>query len=185
MGMVIGVKPDQIAEYKRIHAAVWPEILDEITDCNIRNYTIFLREPENLLFAYCKYHGDDWAADAAKMKADRRTQAGGLSPSRCRRRLPTARKANGGRWPRTCFIMTEGEQTTFVDRRLDVPTQADDPLQGLQRPACATWTRKGGRFVSVIEPMRMSRSIFGSSERRMWASSAVIAAPLSPASKRS
>lgn len=48
MGMVIGVKPEMIAEYKRLHAAVWPEVLALISDCNIRNYTIFLREPENL-----------------------------------------------------------------------------------------------------------------------------------------
>jgi L-rhamnose mutarotase len=74
MGTVIGIKPDRIAEYKRIHAAVWPEVLSKITDCNIRNYTIFLREPENLLFAYWEYHGDDWGADAAKMRADPRTQ---------------------------------------------------------------------------------------------------------------
>ncbi len=70
MGLVIGVKPDRIAEYKRIHAAVWPEILARISDANIRNYTIFLREPENLLFAYWEYHGADWAADAERMRAD-------------------------------------------------------------------------------------------------------------------
>lgn len=74
MGMVIGIKPDRIAEYKRTHAAVWPEVLAKISDCNIRNYTIFLREPENLLFAYWEYHGEDWAADARKMAADARTQ---------------------------------------------------------------------------------------------------------------
>ena len=74
MGMVIGIKPDRIAEYKRTHAAVWPEVLARISDSNIRNYTIFLREPENLLFAYWEYHGEDWAADAKKMAADARTQ---------------------------------------------------------------------------------------------------------------
>jgi L-rhamnose mutarotase len=46
-----------------------------IAKCNIRNYTIFLREPENLLFAYYEYHGVDWAADMAKMVADPKTQA--------------------------------------------------------------------------------------------------------------
>ena len=46
MGMVIGVRPDQIADYKRVHAAVWPEILAKISECHIRNYSIFLREPE-------------------------------------------------------------------------------------------------------------------------------------------
>ena len=74
MGMVIGLKPEKIAEYKRLHAAVWPEILDMISKCNIRNYSIFLREPENLLFGYWEYHGDDFEADAAKMAADPKTQ---------------------------------------------------------------------------------------------------------------
>ena len=74
MGMVIGVRPDQIANYKRVHAAVWPDILARISECHIRNYSIFLREPENLLFGYWEYHGSDWAADAAKMAADPRTQ---------------------------------------------------------------------------------------------------------------
>jgi L-rhamnose mutarotase len=66
-GHVLGLKPDRIAEYKRLHAAVWPGVLDLIADCNIKNYTIFLKEPENLLFAYYEYHGDDFAADMAKM----------------------------------------------------------------------------------------------------------------------
>ena len=68
MGVVIGIKPERIAEYKKTHAAVWPEVLAKISDCNIKNYTIFLREPENLLFGYFEYHGDDWVADTAKTK---------------------------------------------------------------------------------------------------------------------
>jgi hypothetical protein len=35
--------------------------------------------------------------------------------------------------------------------------------------------RKGGRNASGIEPIRFKRSMLGSSERRMWASSAAIA----------
>ena len=104
MGMVIGIRPERIAEYKRTHAAVWPEVLAKISDCNMRNYTIFLREPENLLFGYFEYHGDDWAADAAKMAADPRTQR---STSRCRPRSKPATKATGGRRPRKCSITTE------------------------------------------------------------------------------
>lgn len=72
--MVIGIKPEKIPEYKRLHAETWPEILQQISDCNIRNYSIFLREPENLLFGYWEYHGTDFAADAAKMAADPKTQ---------------------------------------------------------------------------------------------------------------
>lgn len=70
MGMVIGLKTDKIDEYKRLHAAVWPEILALISSCNIRNYSIYLREPENLLFGTWEYHGTDFDADMARMAAD-------------------------------------------------------------------------------------------------------------------
>ncbi|MCT7664462.1 L-rhamnose mutarotase [Shinella kummerowiae] len=74
IGMVIGVKPEKIEEYKRLHAAVWPEVLAMISACNIRNYSIFLKEPENLLFSFFEYHGTDYAGDMAKMAADPKTQ---------------------------------------------------------------------------------------------------------------
>ena len=74
IGMVIGVRPDRITEYRRLHAAVWPDVLAMISACNIRNYSIFLKEPENLLFSFFEYHGDDYAADMAKMAADPKTQ---------------------------------------------------------------------------------------------------------------
>jgi len=69
MGMVIGLKPANIANYKRLHVSVWPEILALISECNITNYSIFLKEPENLLFGYWEYTGDDFDADMAKMAA--------------------------------------------------------------------------------------------------------------------
>jgi len=69
MGMVIGLKPANITNYKRLHASVWPEILALISECNITNYSIFLKEPENLLFGYWEYTGDDFEADMAKMAA--------------------------------------------------------------------------------------------------------------------
>jgi L-rhamnose mutarotase len=74
MGLVLGIKPEAIGEYKRIHAEVWPDVLAMISACNIRNYTIFLKEPENLLFACFEYHGSDFAADSRKMAADPKTQ---------------------------------------------------------------------------------------------------------------
>jgi len=70
MGMVIGLKPDQLDTYKRLHQNFWPEILDGIRRSQIRNYSIFLKQPENLLFGYWEYHGDDFPADAAKMADD-------------------------------------------------------------------------------------------------------------------
>ncbi|NND91872.1 MAG: L-rhamnose mutarotase [Granulosicoccus sp.] len=74
MGMVIGLDADKVVEYKALHADVWPGVLARISACNIRNYTIFLKEPENLLFAYWEYHGSDFAADQALMAADSETQ---------------------------------------------------------------------------------------------------------------
>jgi L-rhamnose mutarotase len=73
-GQLIGIGADAIAEYKRLHADAWPGVLAKITDCNIRNYSIFLKEPENLLFAYFEYVGTDFEADMAKMAADPETQ---------------------------------------------------------------------------------------------------------------
>lgn len=71
-GQIIGVKPEHFEEYKKYHAAVWPEVLRMITACNIRNYSIFHKD--NQLFAYFEYHGTDFAADMAKMAADPTTQ---------------------------------------------------------------------------------------------------------------
>ena len=73
-GAVIGLSEDGKAEYRKLHAAVWPEVLAKITECNIRNYSIFLKEPENLLFSCFEYTGTDYPADMAKMAADPTTQ---------------------------------------------------------------------------------------------------------------
>ncbi|MET1412144.1 L-rhamnose mutarotase [Roseibium sp. HPY-6] len=74
MGMMIGLEANKVAEYKKLHADVWPGVLKMISECNIRNYSIYLKEPENILFGYWEYHGGDFAADAAKMAADPETQ---------------------------------------------------------------------------------------------------------------
>lgn len=96
MGMMIGIKPECVAEYKQLHAAVWPEILSLITAHNIRNYTIFLREPENLLFGYWEYHGKDFAADTANLAADPKVQAWWklTDPTQ----VPLASRAQGEHW---------------------------------------------------------------------------------------
>lgn len=52
MGMVISPKFAEIANYKALHANVWPAVLARVHARHIRNYSIFLREPENLLFGY-------------------------------------------------------------------------------------------------------------------------------------
>jgi len=74
MARCVRLRPEMIAEYKRLHAAVWPEGLARIAACHIRNYTIFLREPENILFAYWEYHGTDFDADMEAMAEDAKTR---------------------------------------------------------------------------------------------------------------
>lgn len=45
------VDPDRLGEYRRRHAAVWPEMLREIAASGRRNYSLFLR-PDGLLIGY-------------------------------------------------------------------------------------------------------------------------------------
>lgn len=71
-GQVIRLKPGVLQEYKKFHAAVWPEVARTITACHIRNYSIFHRD--GYLFAYFEYTGADYMADMERMAADPKTQ---------------------------------------------------------------------------------------------------------------
>jgi L-rhamnose mutarotase len=96
MGMVIGILPERIEEYKRLHADVWPQVLQRLREANVRNYTIFLREPENLLFGYWEYHGDDFEADMRYIAADPETQRWWTFCGPCQQPLPS--RAPGEHW---------------------------------------------------------------------------------------
>ena len=39
LGMVIGIRPEKIDEYKRLHAEVWPEVLERLKQTHIKNRT--------------------------------------------------------------------------------------------------------------------------------------------------
>src|ERR1051326_3125364 len=71
-GMAIGLKPEAEEEYRPCHAAVWPDVLDMIRKCHIRNYSIYLKN--GILFSYFEYHGTDFEADMAQMAADPATK---------------------------------------------------------------------------------------------------------------
>ncbi len=75
-GSITGLKPEKMAYYKKLHAAAWPGVLKKITECNIHNYSIYLKEIEGkpYLFSYFEYTGTDFAADMKKMAADTTTQ---------------------------------------------------------------------------------------------------------------
>ena len=66
--MACRVRPEKRAEYLELHSAVWPGVEAMITECGIRNFTIFVRG--DVLFGYYEYVGDDYEADQAKMAAD-------------------------------------------------------------------------------------------------------------------
>lgn len=69
-GSVIGLRPEKIEEYKRLHAAIFPEVAKALRAANIRNYSIYLRklpDGNHYLFSYFEYVGNDFQADMAPM----------------------------------------------------------------------------------------------------------------------
>jgi L-rhamnose mutarotase len=98
-GSVLAVRPEKVEEYKRLHAAVWPDVLGMIRACHIRNYSIYLRKlPDGrlYLFSYFEYAGKDFAADMAKMAADPTTQKWWAVCKPCQEPLPD--RAEGEWW---------------------------------------------------------------------------------------
>ena len=92
-GMVLRLRPEATAEYKRYHASVWPEVLATITACNIRNYSIYFHD--GYLFSYFEYHGHDFPSDMDRMAADPKTQEWWAIMKPLQDPLPTRR---AGEW---------------------------------------------------------------------------------------
>ena len=68
---LLKVKPDRLDEYKRRHAAVWPDMLEALRETGWRNYSLFLRD-DGLLVGYCET--PDFEAAVAGMQ-DREVNA--------------------------------------------------------------------------------------------------------------
>jgi L-rhamnose mutarotase len=71
-GQMIRLKPEGADDYIRHHASVWPTVLLTIKNCNIQNYSIYIKD--NYLFAYFEYTGVNFEADMDSMAADPETQ---------------------------------------------------------------------------------------------------------------
>jgi L-rhamnose mutarotase len=98
-GMIIGLRAEKEAEYRKLHAAVWPDVLKMITACNIRNYSIYLRQmPDGkpYLFSYFEYIGNDFEGDMARMAADPTTQRWWSCCKPCQE--PLANDKSGNWW---------------------------------------------------------------------------------------
>lgn len=65
VGFTMRILPGQELEYRRRHAAVWPEMLDALKAAGARDYSIFIRGDD--LFAYLVV--DDFDAFRRSMAA--------------------------------------------------------------------------------------------------------------------
>ncbi len=66
------LKPEKIEEYRKLHAAAWPDVLKTIHECNLRNYSISIMG--DMVVSYFEYIGNDYDADMERMAADPVTQ---------------------------------------------------------------------------------------------------------------
>jgi L-rhamnose mutarotase len=92
-GSLIGLRPEALDEYGRYHAAVRPEVLAMIRKCNIRNFSIFLKD--GLLFSYFEYR-KNYDADTAQMAADPKTQEWWKIMGPMQSPVENRRRASGG-----------------------------------------------------------------------------------------
>ncbi len=90
---VIKVKEGMEEEYKRLHKAVWPEILKLIESCHIKNYSIYFRD--GFLFNYYEYHGNDHDADIKRMRDTPRNKEWSALCMACQQTLDTIKP---GEW---------------------------------------------------------------------------------------
>jgi L-rhamnose mutarotase len=88
IGQVIGINPDDIPEYERIHEEIWPTVAATLKRANIQNYSIY--RYENLLFAYMEYTGSNYEADMALISADPETQRWWKITGPMQRQVPEA-----------------------------------------------------------------------------------------------
>jgi L-rhamnose mutarotase len=88
------LRPEHREEYLALHRAVWPAVEAALHAAQIRNYSIFLHG--DTLFAYYEYHGDDFDADLATVKADPETQRWWTFTDPCQEPWPDA--PAGSRW---------------------------------------------------------------------------------------
>ena len=98
-GSVIGVKPEMLEIYKRLHADPWPGVINKIRECNIRNYSIYLKEVEHgryYLFSYFEYVGNNFEEDMAKMAADPVTQEWWKNTDPCQ--IPVSTRGENEFW---------------------------------------------------------------------------------------
>lgn len=77
VGMVIGIKSDQISAYEALHAASNAGVRDLLTKYHMHNFSIYIHQLDDgkyYLFGYYEYTGTDFETDMAKLSAEPRNQ---------------------------------------------------------------------------------------------------------------
>lgn len=74
VGMVVGLNPADMKEYKRLHADNHPGVRDLLNKYHMHNFSIFLHQIDGKWyeFGYYEYTGNDFDGDMAKMNAEPR-----------------------------------------------------------------------------------------------------------------
>jgi L-rhamnose mutarotase len=74
VGMVVGIAPDKIEEYKRLHADGEPGVRDLLSKYHMHNFSIYLTEIDGKWyeFGYYEYTGEDFDADMAELAKEPR-----------------------------------------------------------------------------------------------------------------
>lgn len=77
IGMVVGIKPEKIAEYTKLHSGDNCAVRDLLTKYHMDNFSIFLHQIDGKWyeFGYYEYTGDDFGGDMEKLAAEPRNQA--------------------------------------------------------------------------------------------------------------
>ena len=78
VGMVIGIKPEVIDKYKKLHADGNAGVRDLLTIANMENFSIFIHQFDDgnyYLFGYYEYTGDNFEKDMAEIAAKDRNIA--------------------------------------------------------------------------------------------------------------
>lgn len=75
-GSIVELRPEMEAEYRKLHADVWPKVRAAIARANIRNFNIYVTEVagKRLLVSHFEYIGTNPEADFASIANDPTTK---------------------------------------------------------------------------------------------------------------
>ena len=66
VGFLLKVRTEKLAEYRRLHNPIWPDLARDLRAAGMRNYTLWLA-PDGTEFGYLEC--DDWAATCKQLEA--------------------------------------------------------------------------------------------------------------------